>query len=129
MAPAQERLEAENLAVRGRLRLVVEQEFIPFDGGFQVLAERAALAQARVQAGIEEADVAAALRLCAIEGRIGVGENRFDIAMVRIKRGANADTDANLPAVDIERRGDRAAQPLGEFPTRGRATTSRRRCR
>ena len=123
MAPAQERLEAEDLAIPVRLRLVIEQEFILIEGAFEVLHQSSALAQTGAQGRIEKAD-AAAESLRAVERRISVGEDGLNRAVFGIEGDADADLGANLFSGDARRRPVRRAAARRD-PTRAGRRPSR----
>ena len=113
--PAHQRLEADDLAADPGLRLIVEHELAVRNGRAQLLLERAPLAQALVHVGLEEADRAAPFRLGAIERGIGVADERVSVGAVgRIDRDADAHSDAQQRAVDVEIVRDRGQQPLGQ---------------
>ena len=101
MMPADQRLEADDLAVDARLRLVDQCQFVAFDRASQLLLHRALLAQPLVHAGFEEAERAAAFGLGAVERSVGVADQRRRVAAVGGKYGdADAEPEADRMAVD-----------------------------
>ena len=76
MLPADQRLEAEDLAVDLRLRLVVEDELAARDRRAQIVLQRVALPELPVHLGLEEADHVPPVGLGAIERGVGIGEQR-----------------------------------------------------
>src|SRR5215471_8780562 len=65
MLPARQRLEADDLAVDARLRLVIGDELAALDRAAQILEQRAAFAQPLVHVGLEEASPSALARYSA----------------------------------------------------------------
>ncbi len=126
MLPAHQRLEADDLAVDARLRLVMQRQFAALDRRAQLLLQRAPLAQPLVHVGFEEAERAAPLRLGAIERGVGIGDQRVGVGAVgREDRDADAEADAHRMPVDDEFFANRGEQPLGHAPRRRRAARHR----
>jgi len=73
--PADQRLEADDLALHARLRLVVQQELAAADAEPQVVLERVVFASAPIHLDIVEAHDAPPLALRPIERGIGVAES------------------------------------------------------
>ena len=120
MLPAHQRLEADDLAVDARLRLVVQGQFAALDRRSQFLLQHAPLAQPLVHVGFEEAERAAALRLGAIERGVGVADQRGGVGAVdREDRDADAQADAHRMAVDRDLVVDRREQPIRQGFGRG----------
>ena len=82
MMPARQRLEAGDLAVDMRLRLVVQREFVARDRRAQILLQRAFFAQLLVHRQFEEADRAARFRFGAEQRGLGVGDERRSVVAV-----------------------------------------------
>jgi hypothetical protein len=68
MIPAQQSLEADDLAIDPRLRLEVDQELVLLQRLSQIVLQQPAVAQLPVHLGFEEADPPPALALGTIEG-------------------------------------------------------------
>ena len=127
MLPARQRLEAGDLAVDARLRLVVQHQLAALDRRSQVVLERAPLAQPLVHVGLEEADRAAPLGLGAIERGVGVAEQRGGVGAVdRIDRDPDAQPDAQAVAVDLEILRDGGEQAARPAPRPRRPAAGRR---
>ena len=75
MVPAHQRLEAGDLAVDMRLRLVVQLELVARDGRAQILLQRALFAQLLVHRQFEEADRSARFRFGAEQRGIRIGDS------------------------------------------------------
>ena len=74
MVPAHERLEAGDLAVDMRLRLVVQFNLVAHDGRAQILLQHALCTQLLVHRQFEEADRSAHFRFRAEQCGIRVGD-------------------------------------------------------
>jgi len=121
MMPARQRLEPDDLAVDTRLRLIVDHDLVALDGRAQVVQHRAALAQAMIHVGLEEADRAASFRLGPVERGIGVAQDRHLVhAVDRIERNPDAEPDAQVVALDLEVVDHGGDEPLGEPRRLGR---------
>src|SRR5215472_4643296 len=108
MLPARQRLEADDLAIDARLRLVIGDELAALDRAAQILKQRAAFAQPLVHIGLEEADRTASFRLGAVERGIGVADERALVdAVDRIDGDADAEPDPQPMALDLELAGHR----------------------
>src|SRR5580704_8144892 len=115
MVPARQRLEADDLAVAARHRLVVQGDLVARDRRLQVVLQRALLAQPLVHVGLEEPDGAATVGLGPIERRIGIAEQRRGIGAVgREHRDPDAQPHAQMMAVDVEAVRHGGEQALGE---------------
>ena len=115
MLPARQRLEADDLAVDAGLRLIIDHQLALLDGGAKIVQERAALAQALIHVGLEEADRPASFGLGPVERGIGVGEERRPVhAVDRIERDPHAEPDAQAMPLDLELVGDGGEEPLGQ---------------
>ena len=113
MPPAHQRLEADDLAVDARLRLIVQRQLVALDRRSQFLLQRAPLAQPLVHVGFEEAERAAALRLGAIERGVGIADQRGGVGAVDRKyRDADAEAGAHRMAVDGDFFVGRGEQPI-----------------
>src|SRR5262245_36714530 len=121
MLPARQRLEADDLAVDPRLRLVMDQQLVLLDRGAKVVQERTPLAQALVHVGLEEADRAASFGFRPVKCGIGVGEERAPVRAVdRVERDAYAQPDAQALPLDLEVVTYGGKQPLGQAGGVGR---------
>ena len=80
MLPADQGLEAEDLAVDLGLRLVMQRKFAARDRRAEIVLQRVAFAQMPVHLRLEEPDDVPAVGLGAIERRIGIGEQRVGVA-------------------------------------------------
>ena len=95
MLPAHQRLEADDLAVDARLRLIVQGQFAVLDRRSQFLLQHAPLAQPLIHVGLEEAEHAAPFRLGAIERGVGVADQRGGVGAIDREYGdADAQADA-----------------------------------
>src|SRR5215211_2947462 len=113
MMPAQERLEADDLAADQGLRLVVQRELAVLDRRSQVVLEGAPLPQPLVHVGLEEPDGAASFLLGAVQGRVGIGQQRSRVAAVgRIDGNADTQIGAQAMTLDVEVVGDGREQAL-----------------
>ena len=114
MMPAHQRLEAGDLAVDMRLRLVVQLELVAHDGRAQILLQRALFAQLLVHRHFEEADRSARFRLGAEQCGVGIGDQRHRVGAVLRKHATPMvrPTRIGLPSISmsvIERRNSLAA--------------------
>src|SRR5258707_6519665 len=101
IVPANERLEPDHFAADLRLRLVIEVEFIPRDGGTEFMLNRAPLAQPVIHFDLEEARRAATGGLGAVERCVGIVEQRRRVrAVVWKDRNTDADADAKMLAIN-----------------------------
>ena len=120
MLPANQRLEAEDLAADACLRLIVQGQLVVLDRRSQSLLQHAPLAQPLVHVGFEEAEHAAALRLGAIERGVGVADQRGGVGAIDGKyRDADAQAGAHRIAVDGDFFVDRREQPIRHGLGRG----------
>ena len=105
MVPAQQRLEAADLAARKLdQRLIVELEFVGEQRLAQVELQPAALLHLRVHLRLEEMIGAAAVGLGAIERHVGVAQQLIGLVAVGRRHGnADAGADDDLMAVNLER--------------------------
>src|SRR5579864_1709725 len=94
MLPAHQRLESDDAAGLGSLRLVFQKQLAVGHRRPQIVLERAALPKLLVHRGGEEADRAAAFVLGAIERGIRVSEQPdLVLAVPRIDRDADAEVE------------------------------------
>src|SRR5438105_1177685 len=103
MLPTEQGLEADDVAVDPRQRLIVKTQLVPRDGGCELVLDGAPLAQAVVHFDLEESRLAAAGGLGAVERGVGIVEQRGGIDAVGGKDGnADADADAQMLAVSFK---------------------------
>ena len=115
IAPANERLKSDEVAVDGRLRLKMKREFIVCEGRAQFVLKRPFFAQPHIHFDVEEPRPAAAFGLGAIERRVGVGDQRDLVGAVLGKdRDADAQAGAQLVAGDLQFARHRRVQSIGE---------------
>ena len=129
MMPADQRLEADDLAGDQRLRLVVQRQFLAQDRRLQVLLQATPLAQPLVHVGFEHPEYAAAVGLGAIERGVGIAEQRRRVgAVVREERHADAEPDAKGVALELEivRRRSPSAGRRAQWPFRLRTVDDQR---
>ena len=114
MVPADQRLDTGEAPGRElELRLVVQHELAPLQRLAQLALEPPARLRLLVHRRLEQAKAVAALRLGAVEGEVGVLEQRVRVLPVLREQGdADAGGDMHLVAVELERGGERA-QDLG----------------
>ena len=105
MVPAQQRLEAGDLAARDvDERLVVQLELVGEQRLAQIELEPAALLHLRVHFRLEEVVGAAALGLGAVERHVGVAQQLVGLVAVGRRHGdADAGADDDLVAEHVER--------------------------
>ncbi len=117
MAPARQRLERNDPPGRDiEDRLEIDVDRVLRDGGAQFEFDQAPDLDARVHRRLERAPAAAAVGLRRVESDVGVGQQRVGgQSVVGSGRGADADADDDLAAVDHDRLADRLDDPHGEF--------------
>ena len=85
MAPADERLEAAQLAARqADQRLQVQLELAVGDRAAQLVLDRQAAQDAGAQLGVEDLVAAAAALLGAVHGDVGVAQQRVGVGVARV---------------------------------------------
>ena len=105
MRPAQQRLEAHRLVGTGagKQRLKGQREAAGGDSADNVLLQLAPLAQQGIHAGLEEAEIAASARLCAVERDVRVLEQGVRLhAVLRCERDSDACADGHLVTIEVE---------------------------
>ena len=116
MAPAQQRLEADHLALpeaEADDRLVVQFEFVLLDRASKVDLQAASALRLLVHLRAKEGEGAAPGRLRGIQRHVGLLHQIVGVgAVVRRQHQADARADHDLVAVDLERHRQHTHQPL-----------------
>ena len=108
MLPAHQRLEGEDAAVGGALRLVGERELANLQGMPQVAFQFHAFARHHVHVGVEPLHGVAAQVLGAVHRHVGVDHQVLAVAgVVRVQADAQGQRHEQLAALDRERRAHR----------------------
>ena len=122
MSPAQERLDADDLARRQvHDRLVEHDELVALEGPLEVALEREPGERGRVHARLEDLDAVLAVALGHVHRDVGVAQQLVGRLVARRQhRDPDAGVDEELLAALRERRLERGQQPLGDHGRRRR---------
>src|SRR4051794_8539045 len=103
MVPARKRLEAEDVTAGGRLRLVVQTEFVAFQSGAQIMLQASFFAKLLVHLDGKVANGTPPFRFRTIERCVRVAEQGRGIcAVVGIDGDADAHPDRDAMPVDLK---------------------------
>jgi len=122
MIPAHQRFETGHPTGRKvNLGLIVHGKAeVPVNRMSQVARQRDLVLNGVAHPRLEEAEPTAALLLGAIQGKIGVALQVVQVgAMLRDQRDADAGTDADLAALELDGAGDGGVHGLGQTPDLG----------
>ena len=114
--PAQERLDAHDLLARQLEDRLIEQEELPgLQGVIEVHLERQALFLAALHVRLEQHRAVLAVRLCAVEGQVGVPQQLVGrLAVADRDPDADAAGDGRLAVVQHDRLAQRLDHALGD---------------
>lgn len=106
MLPAEKRTETKDLSTHPGLWLVMDAQFMVGKGRTQIMLERGTLPQLHIHVAVEKSYRVASIQFRAIEGRIGIGEQRRKIVAVAWIDGA---VDAQADGYPLPRISNSAA--------------------